>query len=46
MGTMSRSTHEVRKITKKILPDVLDKLYIGFYVPDKKWKRRAGYKCG
>uniref|UniRef100_A0AC34G286 Structure-specific endonuclease subunit SLX4 n=1 Tax=Panagrolaimus sp. ES5 TaxID=591445 RepID=A0AC34G286_9BILA len=46
MGIIGRSTHCVQKITKKILPDVLDKLYIGFYVPDKKWKRRAGYKSG
>jgi hypothetical protein len=46
MGTIGRSSHSVQKITKKILPDVLDKLYIGFYVPDKKWKRRAGYKSG
>uniref|UniRef100_A0AC34GE27 Transposase n=1 Tax=Panagrolaimus sp. ES5 TaxID=591445 RepID=A0AC34GE27_9BILA len=46
MGIIERSTHCVQKITKKILPDVLDKLYIGFYVPDKKWKRRAGYKSG
>jgi hypothetical protein len=46
MGTIGRSSHSIQKITKKILPDVLDKLYIGFYVPDKKWKRRAGYKSG
>ncbi|KAE9556283.1 hypothetical protein FO519_000466 [Halicephalobus sp. NKZ332] len=46
VGSMSRSSHDVRRITKKILADVLDRLHITFTLPDVKWGKGKGYKNG
>lgn len=43
---MACSDHDVKRITKKILPDVLDSLHITFSFPDKVWKRGKGFKSG
>uniref|UniRef100_A0A7E4ZUF5 UBZ4-type domain-containing protein n=1 Tax=Panagrellus redivivus TaxID=6233 RepID=A0A7E4ZUF5_PANRE len=43
---MAASSHGVKRITKKILADVLDRLHVTFSIPEQKWGKGRGYKNG